>query len=110
VLFSTSEGQPLAITEAMSYGKAVVSTWFGGIPDLVSHGRSGLLVQPGDRDAFLEALRQLCDDGDLRCRMGDAARADYVAFRSNRAVLDRLEGVYETMLPVPAQVSMARAS
>jgi glycosyltransferase involved in cell wall biosynthesis len=97
VLPSTSEGQPLAITEAMAYGKPVVSTWFGGIPDLVAHERTGLLVTPGDRDDFVSALRRVVLDGDLRRRMGESARADYLARRSTAVVLDRIEHAYRTV-------------
>jgi glycosyltransferase involved in cell wall biosynthesis len=94
VLPSSSEAQPLAITEAMAYGKPVVSTWFGGIPDLIAHGRTGLLVEPGNRSELIDALRCLCADADLRRRMGQAARADYLEARSNGAVLGRIEQAY----------------
>ena len=97
VLPSTSEGQPLAITEAMAHGKPVVSTWFGGIPDLVAHERTGLLIRPGHRDELLAALRRLICDADLRRRMGEAARADYFAHRSNGAVLDRIDLAYQAV-------------
>jgi len=102
VLPSSSEAQPLAITEAMAYGRPVVSTWFGGIPDLVEHGRTGLLVEPGNRRELIDALRRLCTDAALRRRMGEAARADYLKARSNGAVLGRIEQAYRFVRRAPA--------
>jgi glycosyltransferase involved in cell wall biosynthesis len=99
VLFSSSEAQPLAITEAMAYGKPVVSTRFGGIPDVVEDGASGVLVPPGDRDALLVALRRLVLDPGLRRDMGARARRLFVESRSASVVLGKLEGQYRRLLP-----------
>jgi glycosyltransferase involved in cell wall biosynthesis len=52
VLPSYNEGLPISILEAMSYGKPVISTNVGGIPEIVKPGFNGWLFQPGDRDAL----------------------------------------------------------
>jgi glycosyltransferase involved in cell wall biosynthesis len=98
VLPSTSEAQPLAITEAMAYGKPVVSSLFGGIPDMVQDGRTGILIPPGSRDALLAALRPLVRDGDLRRRMGEEGRRSYLATRRADIVMDRIESAYRRVL------------
>ena len=78
---------PYAVLEAMAAGVAVVSTRVGAIPEMVEHGVSGLLVEPGDDAALAGALRALLDDP-ARCRaMGDAGR---------RRVLERFDARHTT--------------
>jgi glycosyltransferase involved in cell wall biosynthesis len=74
VLPSLTEGMPFAVVEAMAFGRPVVATNVGGIPELVSHGETGLLVPPRDPDQLSAALLALLDDPHLRQRMGEAAR------------------------------------
>lgn len=50
------EGQPIVILEAMASGALVVASDVGGIPDLVTHMETGLLVEPGDVRQLAEAL------------------------------------------------------
>ena len=60
--------------EAMSFGKPVVASNIGGIPEAVVDGVSGFLVPPGDADAMAEAVLRLVRDSCLRQRMGQAGR------------------------------------
>lgn len=71
---SYGEGMPMSILEAMSYAIPVISTWVGGIPELVEDGSSGYLVHPGDTDALFARLRLLVDDVSLRRQVGRNAR------------------------------------
>lgn len=63
------------IAEAMVYGKPVVASNVGGIPELVAHGESGFLVERGDATAAANYILELLKDKDLRNRMGSAGRA-----------------------------------
>ena len=47
ILPSYNEGLPIAILEAMSYSHPVISTPVGGIPEIITNGENGILVQPG---------------------------------------------------------------
>ncbi len=76
VLPSHWEGLSLALVEAMGAGRAVVATDVGGNPEVVSNGRTGLLVPSNDADALAGALRTLATDRQLRAALGDAAAAD----------------------------------
>ncbi len=71
---SLHEGSPCALMEAMGCGLAVVATNVGGIPDLVTDGVNGSLVEPGDSEALAEKLISLSHDARLRVRLGNAAK------------------------------------
>jgi colanic acid/amylovoran biosynthesis glycosyltransferase len=72
---SFAEGIPVVLMEAMAVGLPVVSTSVAGIPELVAHGRSGLLVAPGRPDLLADALSGLVSSADARIAMGRAGRA-----------------------------------
>jgi glycosyltransferase involved in cell wall biosynthesis len=63
-----------AIAEAMAMGRPVVAARSGGIPEIVDHGRCGLLVAPGDVEAFASAVVRLLNDPELGRRFGTEGR------------------------------------
>lgn len=73
VLPTYHEGMPMSVLEAMSYGMAVVSTYVGGIPHIITDGENGLLCEAGDRAALRDKLSRLLDDENLRERLGQNA-------------------------------------
>jgi glycogen synthase len=72
---SRYESFGLIYLEAMRYGKACIGCSAGGIPEVVDHLRTGLLVPPGDAEALQVAIQALIDDPALRTQMGEAGRA-----------------------------------
>jgi glycosyltransferase involved in cell wall biosynthesis len=64
----------LSVAEAAAAGVPAIATRVGGVPEVVVDGKTGLLVEPGDRRALLEAVTQLLDDDRLRRAMGARAR------------------------------------
>jgi len=70
VLPSFAEGVPVVLMEAMAAAVPVVATDIAGVPELVEHGASGLLVAPGDADALAAAIAQLLSDPDRARDMG----------------------------------------
>ena len=62
------------IAEAMAHGKPVVATRVGGIPEVVTDGMTGHLVEPGDVRAMSERILNLLDDPEVRRAMGEAGR------------------------------------
>jgi glycosyltransferase involved in cell wall biosynthesis len=74
-LASLEESSPVSIAEAMTLGKPVVATRVGGVPDLVTEGETGYLVDHGDVSSTANALVRLLTDPDLRHRLGRRAAA-----------------------------------
>jgi glycosyltransferase involved in cell wall biosynthesis len=74
VLPSFAEARPRTVIEAMSMGIPVVATSVGGVPSLVAHEETGLLVAAGDPGALAEALGRMVRSPALRERFGAAAR------------------------------------
>ena len=72
-----AEGMPLVILEAMSAGLPVVSTRWRSIPNVVTEGCDGHLVDPGDTDGLADHLARLSTDEAGRRAMGSAARATF---------------------------------
>ncbi|MCE9518352.1 MAG: glycosyltransferase family 4 protein [Verrucomicrobia bacterium] len=65
---------PTVITEAMACRLPVVSTRVSGIPEMVLHGETGLLVEPGDDHALADAIMELSVNPARRQAMGEAGR------------------------------------
>jgi glycosyltransferase involved in cell wall biosynthesis len=66
---------PTVILEAMASSRPVVSTHLAGIPEAVVHGKTGLLVAPGDSKALADALARMIHDQWYRAEFGNAGRA-----------------------------------
>lgn len=73
LLPSRWEGYGMAIAEAMATGLPVISTTAGAIPDLVVHGESGLLAEPGDWKTAGMHLMRLFTEPDLRLKLARGA-------------------------------------
>jgi glycosyltransferase involved in cell wall biosynthesis len=68
------DGIPVSLIEAMGIGVPVVSSRLSGIPELVEHGRTGLLVPPGDPAALAAAIERIARDPSLASALGSRAR------------------------------------
>jgi glycosyltransferase involved in cell wall biosynthesis len=71
---SLYESCGLVYLEAMAYGKPVIGSEAGGIPEIIQNNYNGLLVPVGDARSLAEAIIRLLLDNDLRKRLGDNAR------------------------------------
>lgn len=108
VLPSYNEGLPMSVLEAMAAGLPVVTTTVGGLPELITSGQDGLLIEPGNVDALAEAVMDLTTDPVRRSSLGAAARARVAARYSRPVVLGLLEEIYvETVRRVEMPSSRA---
>lgn len=95
VLCSEFEGIPLALLEYMDAARPIVATRVGGIPELITDGTHGLLVESGDVQALAGAVKQLLTDPGTAARLGAHARERRRAEFSLEGTVERLEGLYE---------------
>lgn len=92
------DNSPNAVCEAQLMGMPVVSSYTGGVPSLVEHGRTGLSFPTGDAPMLAAQVARLFDDDAWALALGDQARAVAAVRHEPQAVLHELLGVYEAVL------------
>jgi len=92
-----TEGLGVVLIEALSHGKPVIASDTGGIPDIVLHERTGLLVPPGDVEVLAASMRRLIDNPDLAQALGAAGRAHVEAKFSWPVIVEALGRLYESV-------------
>jgi glycosyltransferase involved in cell wall biosynthesis len=95
MLSSISEGFPFTLIEAMSCGRATVSTDVGGVSEAV--GDAGLVVPPRNPAAMAGAALQLLRDQDRRSAMGAAARLRVIDQFTLRHTVDSFREIYRAL-------------
>lgn len=95
------EGTPLALFEAMSMRRPIVSTDVDGLGEVLRDGDTALLVRPRDPAALARALCRVLGNGELAGALAERAEVDSRQHDVQRTV-DRLEEIYERMAHRPA--------
>ncbi len=89
------EGVPQALVQALALAKPVVGTAVGGIPEVVIHEQTGLLVPPRDPRALAQAMRQLMEDPEYGRELARRGRELVVAQFSLEQMAVTVEAVYD---------------
>jgi glycosyltransferase involved in cell wall biosynthesis len=109
VVPSRWEGFGLVAVEAMRAGRAVIASRVGGLPEVVEHGVTGLLVEPGDADALAEALQSVSVD--TLQTLGAAGRLRFERLFHVQRVGDELDALYQRLvLPQRAAATGGQAA
>ena len=95
---SRFESFGLIYLEAMMYAKPVIGCRAGGIPEVIEDGATGLLAEPGDPETLKAALIRLIEDGDLRHRLGVAARQSFEKNFTAKRMAERSLAFYERVI------------
>jgi glycosyltransferase involved in cell wall biosynthesis len=88
----------MVVAEGLAFGKPVIGSRRGGIPEMIRHGENGLLFEPDRPGELVEALRQLAGDAALRARMGRAARISAQPFLDREGWIEKYLKVYECLV------------
>ena len=91
---SRYESHGIVLVEAMMFGRPLVSTRSGGIPEVVEAGGNALLAEPGDPDSLAAALRTVVGDAALRRRMAARSRELYLERYDVAAVAAAMRGLF----------------
>ena len=98
VMPTRHEAFGMVFQEAGAAGLPVVATRINAIPEIVQERCTGILVEPGDRRALIDAMRTLIDSPELRCRMGSAALDRARLFGSSDRYARQLETIIHSVL------------
>jgi glycosyltransferase involved in cell wall biosynthesis len=97
ILPTYEEGMPMTILEAYSYGKPVISTPVGSIPEILEHNYNGLLFEPGDMPKLKGLLTEVINNPSLTDRLGRNALLKASEFYPS-AIKKELEKLYAEIL------------
>ena len=98
VIPSRSEGLPQVSIEAGLMGRPVVATGVGGLPEIIVHGRTGLLVEPENSPALAEAIGYLLDHEQESIQMGSAARTHVQGMFRLEPLVDSYDTLYQKLV------------
>jgi glycosyltransferase involved in cell wall biosynthesis len=90
-LTSRSEGLPLVVLEACAAGVPVVATEVGGLTEMITSGKNGILVPFGDQAALVDSLHSVLTESELRARL----RQSGLEWVQSRYSLDRMAADYQ---------------
>jgi glycosyltransferase involved in cell wall biosynthesis len=94
---SLYEGSSLAVLEAMAARRPVVSSDIGGTNELITHGRSGMLVRPGDAAALADVIAHLLAEPGLRAHLTQCAAERVEREFTPAAMADAVQRIYDDL-------------
>lgn len=98
VLTSHWEGLGRSLTEAMYMGKPAVATRVEGVPELVEHGKTGLLVSPKDIKGISDGIIKILSDQKLAVKLGKAARQKVAEHFEAKVMVEKIDRLYQQLL------------
>ena len=98
VMPTRNEAFGMVFQEAGAAGLPVVATRINAIPEIVQDRSTGILVEPGDRGALIDAMQTLIASPELRYRMGSAALDRARLFGAPDRYARRLETIIHSVL------------
>lgn len=96
ILPSLFEGMPITIVEAMAAGMPIIASNVGGIPDIITNGKNGILIKPEEND-ITKALNELANNEELRKQLGEAALESSKLYTSDQMAKEYVN-YYQTLI------------
>jgi glycosyltransferase involved in cell wall biosynthesis len=97
-LTSFNEGTPVSLIEAQAANKPIVSTKVGGIADIVTEGRTGLLAEVDDPGTFCQHMLSLVNDDTLRHQLGSNSQSYVMQRFSYQRLVNDMSELYHQLL------------
>ncbi|MEW4024750.1 glycosyltransferase family 4 protein [Bacillus sp. YAF8] len=98
VLPTINDSLPISIIEAMFSGSAIIATDCGGIPDLIRHNKTGLIVEPGNAEALARALTFFISNKSARKKAALNAKAYAEKHLSSETMIRNIESIYQNTI------------
>lgn len=92
---SLKEGVPYVLLEAGNIGMSCIASNVGGIPEIITHEKSGILVSPENCDEMKKAFENLSKNGDLRVAFGTALKKTITELYTKKRMLEETERLYK---------------
>jgi len=86
---------PTTLADSMSFGKPIVASKIGGIPEMIKDGKNGFLVDPRNPKDFAQKILKLLNNESLSERMGLEARKSIKGFGNEKIIINQLSNLYE---------------
>jgi glycosyltransferase involved in cell wall biosynthesis len=103
-------GSPTKLFEYMAMGKAIAASALDQIADVLEHGKTALLVKPGDPSELVETIQHLAADAQLRMELGRNARSTALARHTWRQNARRVLAFYAHTRPAPIESNLRSAA
>lgn len=100
---------PTVVMEGLAFGKAIIASRRGGIPEMLVDGRNAVLFDPDDPGALVAALTRVRDDSTLRRELAAEARRSSAEFTNRRRVTDAYEELFGSVISIAGRSSISRA-
>ena len=102
ILHTSQAPEPfsLVVAEAMLAGKAVIATKGGGVEDLISHGQTGWVVEPGNVGVLSSGIRELISNQALSDRLADRAQEQAKQFLTPEQNASKVKDLYDKLLRI----------
>lgn len=105
VLASLTEPFGKVVVEAMAMKKPVVATRVGGVPEIIEHGKSGILIPPGDAMTLAEAITKVAKDENRARKIGVVGRRTVIRKFNLGNFLQRFERVFDKYSKSPRELA-----
>jgi glycosyltransferase involved in cell wall biosynthesis len=98
VLPSVTEGLPIVLLEALAYSKPIVATRVGGIPEVITNDKTGILVEPQNPSQLAEGIIRVLENSEDANRMASEGRKLVEEHFNSKDLSKKIEKIYQEVL------------
>jgi len=95
---SDMEGFPINMLEAMLMRKPVIATAIAGVPEMITHGENGFMIEPGDVDGLAKYITTILLDEELGTKLGNAGEQIVLEKFTLKSLINKVEKIYTSVV------------